>query len=161
MTVVDQIRNILRSREYDGDPEEDLRSYEAPNFETSAPKEAVERVRALKERIVALTKGSDHSYERTVRNVIKVEQNMENYEGEEVGGTTPEMEAERKEFLDKFLTNLNPAARKVIALRLEGKTLEQVGDAIGFTRERARQIEEETLSFFQKTRMFKDATRND
>ena len=36
-------------------------------------------------------------------------------------------------------------------------TLEEVGEKKGFTRERARQIQDGVLKFFLKTRMFKDA----
>ena len=157
LTLVDQIRNALRSREYSGDPEEDLRSYEAPNFEADSPREVAARVRSLKERIRTLGRNSDRSYEEMVRNVLKVEQDIEGYENEESSEITPEMEASSRDFLGKFLVNLKPDARNVISLLLEGKTLEEVGAKMGFTRERARQIKEETLGFFRKTRMYKDA----
>lgn len=157
LTLVDQIRNQLRAREYPGDPDADLRSYEAPDFEAASPREVAERVRNLKEKIRTLAKNSDRSYEEMVANVLKVEQNIEGYENEEVDEVTPEMEAAQSDFLRKFLDNLNPDARDVISLLLEGKTLEEVGAEMGFTRERARQIKEETLGFFQKTRMYKDA----
>ena len=62
------------------------------------------------------------------------------------------------QFIGHILDGLNPDARDVIALRLEGLTLEQVGEKKGFTRERARQIQDDTLKFFLKTRMFKDAS---
>ena len=157
LTLVDQIRNQLRAREYEGDPDVDLRNYEAPNFEASSPREAAERVRVLKEKIRTLAKNSDRSYEEMVANVLKVEQNIEGYENAEVDEISPEQEAAQRDFLGKFLKNLNPDARDVISLLLEGKTLEEVGAEMGFTRERARQIKEETLGFFQKTRMYKDA----
>jgi len=157
LTLVDQIRNQLRSREYNGDPEADLRSYEAPDFEAASPKEAASKVRLLKEKIRTLGKNSDRSYEEMVKNVLKVEQDIEGYENAEADEITPEMEAAQRDFLGKFLSNLNPDARDVMSLLLEGKTLEEVGGEMGFTRERARQIKEETLGFFRKTRMYKDA----
>jgi RNA polymerase sigma factor for flagellar operon FliA len=157
LTLVDQIRNALHAREYNGDPDVDLRNYEAPNFEAEAPKEAASRVRNLKEKIKTLAHNSDRTYEEMIANVLKVEQDIEGYENAEVDDITPEMEAAQKDFLGKFLENLNPDARNVISLLLEGKTLEEVGAEMGFTRERARQIKEETLGFFQKTRMYKDA----
>jgi len=157
LTLVDQIRNQLTSREYNGDPEEDLRNYEAPNFDAASPREVVQRVRDLKDKIRTLAKNSDRSYEEMVENVLKVERNIESHENEEITEVTPEQEAAQRDFLGKFLENLNPDARDVVSLLLEGKTLEEVGAEMGFTRERARQIKEETLSFFQKTRMFKDA----
>ena len=92
-----------------------------------------------------------------VTTVLKVEQDIDNHEHEESGEITPEMEAAQRDFLGKFLEALNPAARDVIHGLLEGKTLEEVGAEMGFTRERARQIKEETLCFFVKTRFFKDA----
>ena len=158
LTLVEQIRNSLSSREYAGDPEEDLLNYEAPNFDSSSPKEEAERVRVLKDKIRKLGGGSDSSYEKMVRKVLSAERNIENYETNDSEGITPEMEAAQRDFLEKFLTNLKPGAREVISLRLEGKTLDEVGEAMGFTRERARQIEDATLEFFHKTRMYKDAT---
>ena len=157
LTLVDQIRNTLRAREYDGDPEEDLRSYEAPNFEAASPKEATTRLRDLKEKIKTLGRNTDRSYEEMVKKVLDVEKNIEDYENVDEDEVTPEMEAAQRDFLGKFLSNLNPDAREVMSLLLEGRTLEEVGAEMGFTRERARQIKEETLGFFQKTRMFKDA----
>lgn len=157
LTLVDQIRNQLSSREYNGDPDEDLRNYEAPNFDAEAPKGVSRRVRDLKDKIRTLAKNSERSYEEMIENVLKVERNIESHENEEKTEVTPEQEAAQKDFLGKFLKNLNPDARDVVSLLLEGKTLEEVGAEMGFTRERARQIKEETLSFFQKTRMYKDA----
>ena len=157
LTLVDQIRNLLRSREYSGDPEQDLRRLDAPEFEEECPKEVAAHVRRLKEKICTIGKNSDRSYEAMIANVLRVEQDIEGYENAESDDVTPEQEAAQKDFLGKFLNNLNPDARDVISLLLEGKTLEEVGAEMGFTRERARQIKEETLGFFQKTRMFKDA----
>jgi RNA polymerase sigma factor (sigma-70 family) len=155
LTLVDQIRNTIRAREYDGDPDEDLRSYKAPNFETASPKEIVERVRILKEKVQTLANGADKSYEDMIKNVLKVEQDIEGHEREEIEEVTPEVEASQREFLGKFLSNLTPVARNVMSLRLQGLTLEEVGEEQGFTRERARQIEDATLVFFRKTRMYK------
>lgn len=160
LTLVDQIRNLLFSREYDGDPEKDLRNYEAPDFEAASPREAAKRVRSLKERIQTLARNSERSYTEMVENVLRVEQDIEDYENKETREVTPEQETAQKDFLGKFLNNLNPDARNVISLLLEGKTLEEVGAEMGFTRERARQIKEETLGFFRKTRMFKDAVED-
>jgi len=157
LTLVDQIRNQLSSREYNGDPERDLRSYEAPDFEAASPQAVAQRVRDLKDKIRTLAKNSDRSYEEMIENVLRVEQDIESYENQEADEITPEMEAAQRDFLGKFLENLNPDARDVISLLLEGKTLEEVGAEMGFTRERARQIKEETLGFFKKTRMYKDA----
>ncbi len=157
--LVDQVRKALLSIEYDGDPHEDLRNYEAPNFEASSPKETADHVRSLKDRILTLARNSEKSYEQMIENVLKIEQDIDNYENAELDEITPEMEASQRDFLSKFLGNLKPDAREVMSLLLEGRTLEEVGDEMGFTRERARQIKEETLGFFRKTRMFKDAVQ--
>lgn len=157
ISLVDQIRNQLESCDYDGDPDEDLRNYEATNFEVSAPQETIEKVRSLKERVKVLARNSDRTYEEMIQKVLRVEKNIESYENENIEDTTPEEEAAQRDFLGKFLTNLNPDAQKVISLLLGGKTLDDVGKEMGFTRERARQIKEETLRFFERTRMFKDA----
>jgi RNA polymerase sigma factor (sigma-70 family) len=160
LTLVEQLRNLINSREYNGNPDEDLRNYDAPNFEADAPKALVEHVRVLKEKIRTLARNSEKSYEDMIANVLRVERDIESYENAELTEVTPEQEAAQRDFLGKFLSNLNPDARNVMAKLLEGKTLEEVGQEMGFTRERARQIKEETLGFFQKTRMFKDAVES-
>ncbi len=157
IALVDQIRSVLNSREYAGDPEKDLRSFEAPDLDTGAPKELAQRVRSLKEKVRNLARNSERSYEEMVQNVLGIEQAIEDYENKEEDHVTPEQEATQRDFLGKFLSNLNPAARNVISLRLEGDTLDEVGEKMGFTRERARQIEEATLKFFRQTRMYVDA----
>lgn len=158
LTLVGQLRNLINSREYLGNPEEDLHNFEAPDFEASSPQELVEHVKVLKRRIQTLAENSKKTYEEMIKTVLKVEQDLEAHDNEEeIIEITPEQEAAQKEFLDKFLTNLNADARGVIERLLEGKTLEEVGKELGFTRERARQIKEETLRFFHKTRMFVDA----
>jgi RNA polymerase sigma factor (sigma-70 family) len=151
--LVVQIRNLLSSCEYSGDPEEDLLNYAAPAFEKDSPREVVARVRDLKQKISTLAKNSDRTYEE----MVLVEKDIEGYENEEAIEVTPEQEAAQRDFLSKFLTNLNPSARDVISLRLQGLTLEEVGGRKHLSRERIRQIEEETLDFFRKTRMFRDA----
>jgi len=157
LTLVEQLRNLINSREYTGNPDTDLRNFSAPNFEAASPKGLVEHVRVLKEKIQTLAKNSEKTYEEMITNVLRVEQEIEGHQNEEMAEVTPEMEASQRDFLTKFLTNLNPDARNVMSLLLGGKTLEEVGQEMGFTRERARQIKEETIGFFQKTRMFKDA----
>lgn len=157
LALVEQIRNQLTSREYNGNPEEDLRNYDAPAFDKASPQGTAQRVRDLKDKIRTLAKGFDRSYEDMIANVLRIEQNIESYENEEAVEVTPEQEAAQRDFLNKFLENLNPGARNVVSLLLEGKTLEETGEEMGFTRERARQIKEETLNFFHKTRMYRDA----
>lgn len=157
MALVDQIRNQLYAREYEGDPDADLKSYEAPSFEATAPHETIKRVRYLKEKVRNLAKYSDRTYEEMVANVLRAEQAIASYESQEADEITPEQEAAQRDFLNKFLTGLTPGARKVIRLRLEGKTLEEVGGEMGFTRERARQLEAGALKHLQETTMYKQS----
>lgn len=153
--LVDQIRNLISSREYTGNPEEDLRNYESPSIDKSFPRETSAKIRVLKDRIRKMA--DKKTYEQMIEHVISIEQEMENYENKGGADITPEQEVAQKDFLSKFLNNLAPDARDVMTLRLQGLTLEEVGNEKGFTRERARQIEEDTLKFFRKTRMYIDA----
>ena len=158
IALVSQIRNLVTAYEYRGDPEAALLNFEAPEFEAVAPNEFAEQVTRLKERVKNLAENSSKTYEQMVQNVLKVEQDIENFERETEFEVSPEDVAAQREFLEKMLDGLNPDARDVIALRLQGCTLEEVGEKKGFTRERARQIQEETMSFFAKTRMVKEAS---
>jgi len=158
IALVSQIRNLVSAYEYRGSAEEALLNFEAPEFEEVAPKEFAEQVTRLKERVRNLAENSDKTYEQMIQNVLKVERDIENFERETEYEVSPEEITAQREFLDKFLDGLNPDARDVIALLLQGNTLEQVGEKKGFTRERARQIKEETLRFFEKTRMSKEAS---
>jgi DNA-directed RNA polymerase sigma subunit (sigma70/sigma32) len=93
-----------------------------------------------------------------VLSVLKVERDIEGYEtGERAAAISPEGMAGDREFMQKFLDNLNPDARGVITKILEGKTLAEAGRELGFCRERARQIKEDTLRFLQNTPMYRDA----
>lgn len=157
ITLVNQTRVILNSYEYGGDPLVDLIELDAPGEDTDLPAEAVKDLRVAKDKIRRLAESADKTYEEMVIMVLKVERDIENYENQEEELCSPEEEVSQKEFLGKFLEGLNRDARDVIKLRLEGKTLEEAGKVMGFTRERARQIEEETIKFFRKTRMFNDA----
>ncbi len=157
IALVSQIRNLVNSYDYQGDPEAALLNFEAPEFEEVAPSEFSEQVTRLKGRIRNLAENSEKTYEQMVQNVLRVEQDIENFERETEFEVSPEEVASQREFLEKFLDGLNPDARDVISLLLQGNTLEQVGEKKGFTRERARQIKEETLRFFEKTRMSKEA----
>jgi len=158
IALVSQIRNLVGGYEYQGNSEEALLNFEAPEFDALAPTEFAEQVTRLKERVRNLAENSDKTYEQMILNVLKVERDIESFERETEFEVSPEDVTAQREFLEKFLDGLNPDARDVIALLLQGNTLEQVGEKKGFTRERARQIKEETLRFFEKTRMAKEAT---
>ncbi len=157
ITLVDQIRSALNSREYAGDVEKDLRNFDSPNLEAATSREVAGKVRSLKEKVRNLARNSERTYEQMVHNVLKIELALEDRENPEETYVTPEQEAAQRDFLGKFLSNLSAPAKGVISRRLEGRTLEAIGLEMGFSRERARQIEEETLAFFQKTRMYIDA----
>ncbi len=160
IALVTQIRNLINSYEYQGDPDVALLNFEVKGFEKSVPKEFAEQVRIFKNRIQKLAQNSKRSYEDMVQLVLKVEQDLEGLEHSINYEVSPEEITAQQEFLDKFLDALQPDARDVITLLLEGRTLEEVGEKKGFTRERARQIREETISFLEKTRMYRDANED-
>lgn len=157
MSLVEQARNLIRSHEHQRNREELLLNFETEKLGGDAPKAFEQQLRSLKERIRNLAQSSGRSYEAMVQSVLKVEEDIEDFERREEYEGTPEEVAAQREFLGKFLEGLNPDARDVIASLLQGKTLEEAGVEQGFTRERARQIKEGALSYFTKTRMYKDA----
>ena len=157
ITLVDRLRNLIDSYHYEGDSEEVVRKYRVQEFEEAVPAHLVEKVKQVKDRLLKIAEGSNRSYEAVVSRVLKVAEDISFYESDEEFEVSPEEVTSQREYLEKFLSFLNENARDVIDLRLQGLTLEEVGVEKGFTRERARQIEEDTLEFFRKTRMFKDA----
>jgi RNA polymerase sigma factor (sigma-70 family) len=50
----------------------------------------------------------------------------------------PENETEK--ILEEQYKNLTPRQREILEMRLKGKTLEEIGNKFGITRERVRQI---------------------
>jgi len=158
MSLVNQIRNLVNSVDYNGDPNTALLNFEDTRFAQAVPEEQVARIMKIKEKVANLASSSGRTYEEMVTNVLRVESEIENYENqEEVLEVSPEEVTEDREYLEKFLGALKPDAREVIISLMEGDTLEQAGARKGFTRERARQIKEETLNFFQRTKMYQDA----
>ena len=158
MSLIEQIKNLVAGYEYPGDIQEVLANYQHEGFEKHAPADYVRKVQNLKEKLLNLAKGFDKSYEEMVRSVLKIQENIESFEqGEEEFMSSPEEIAGKREYLDKVLGVLKDGARDVIVSLLSGDTLEQAGKKQGFTRERARQIQQETLEFLQRTRMYKDA----
>lgn len=159
MNLLEQIRNIVRSQEYAGDYEHAILNLDSPEFDAAIPGEVRERLHKVKEKMNNLAGNCDRTYEQMVETVTKVEYDISNYESEEeVYEISPEEVAGEREFLEKFLENLNPSARDVITKLLEGKTLEETGKEIGVTRERARQIKEATIDYFKRTPMYREAT---
>ena len=156
MSLIDQIKAQLDSTEVSSEAEDALRQFECPEFNKYAPKGVQEKVASLKGRLQRLASNSKRSYEEMVDVVLKVEDNIKSYEKEEEFEVSPEQLTESREFLNMFLNNLKPDARDVMAARLQGYTLEDVGKMKGFTRERARQIEQEAVAWLHGTRMFKE-----
>lgn len=159
INLTEQIRNIVRSQEYTGDYEEALINFECAEFEAVIPEASAKKLRTVKSKLQRLASNSDKTYETMIASVLKVERDIANYETEEANGVavSPEDIAGEREFMTKFLDNLNPSARGVIEKILEGKTLEESGKEMGFTRERARQIKEDTIKYFQRTPMYKES----
>lgn len=154
LLLMDQIRRAIDESGYAGDPDVALRAFEVAGF----PGEYQEKIQTLKTKMRNLGASSKKSYEEMVGEVLRVEDNIRGYEARDedlVEG--PEDEVIQREFFEKVLASLATDARNVILGRMAGKTLEEVGEEMGFTRERARQIEDGTLRFLQKTRMYKEA----
>lgn len=162
INLVEQIRNVVRSQEYTGDSNEALMNMECEEFEKSIPEASAKKLRNVKAKLQRLASNSDKTYETMIISVLKVEQDIANYENEAENGLSdsPEDIAGEREFMEKFLNNLNPNARGVIEKILEGKTLEESGKEMGFTRERARQIKEDTIKYFKRTPMYKESVED-
>jgi RNA polymerase sigma factor (sigma-70 family) len=162
INLVEQIRNVVRAQDFIGDANEGLLSFECEGFEKAIPEAAAKKLRSVKVKLQRLASNSDKTYETMVLAVLKVERDIANYETEEGSGfaNSPEEIAGEKEFMEKFLNNLNPNARGVIEKILEGKTLEESGKEMGFTRERARQIKEDTIKYFKRTPMYKESVED-
>ena len=159
MNLLNQIQSIAKAQQYQGDSMEAVLNLECPEFDEAVPPSVVKKLRNVKSKLQRLASNSDKTYETMVLSVLKVEQDISSYETEEGEGVaiSPEEIAGSREFMDKFLDNLNPNARGVIERLLEGKSLEEAGKEMGFTRERARQIKEDTLKYFKRTPMYKQS----
>jgi len=162
INLVEQVRNVIRAQSYTGNSEEVLLNFECEKFEKAIPETSAKKLRSVKTKLQRLADNSDKTYETMVLAVLKVERDIANYETEERSGLadSPEEIAGEKEFMEKFLNNLNPNARGVIEKILQGKTLEESGKEMGFTRERARQIKEDTLKYFKRTPMYKESVED-
>ena len=162
INLVEQIRNVVRSQEYTGDSNEALMNMECEEFEKAIPEASAKKLRNVKAKLQRLASNSDKTYETMIISVLKVEQDIANYENDAENGLSdsPEDIAGEREFMEKFLNNLNPNARGVIEKILEGKTLEESGKEMGFTRERARQIKEDTIKYFKRTPMYKESVED-
>ncbi len=162
INLVEQIRNVVRSQEYTGDSNDALMNMECEEFEKAIPEASAKKLRNVKAKLQRLASNSDKTYETMIISVLKVEQDIANYENEAENGLSdsPEDIAGEREFMEKFLNNLNPNARGVIEKILEGKTLEESGKEMGFTRERARQIKEDTIKYFKRTPMYKESVED-
>ncbi|KKM17232.1 hypothetical protein LCGC14_1677870 [marine sediment metagenome] len=156
MSLVDQIRGQINYVEIGTHAEEALLNFECPEFEKVAPSVVTNKMRSLKERVQNLAANSKRSYAGMVELVLKVEENIKNYEQEEEFEVSPEQITESREFLNKFLGNLKPDAADVVVGLLQGHTLAEVGEMKGFSRERARQIKEEAIDWLHGTRMYKE-----
>jgi len=160
ISLVEQIRALLASVEYTGNPEEELRSSsESEALIQLIPEEVLAKIRYLKARINSIAKNTDTTYEAVVNTVLKLEADAQSASfQEEASVESPEQYVADKEIIEKLFETLKPGAQEVLLRRLEGETLTEVGAEKGVTRERARQIQEETLSWFKGTRMYKQAT---
>lgn len=159
MNLVEQIRNIVRFEDYNGDTVAAIMRFDCPEFENAIAPARRKKLVGVKERLRNLALNSDKTYEAMVLAVIKVEQDIKSYESEEgaASHTSPEELACGREYMSKLLGNLNPRARDVITLLLEGRTLEEVGKEIDVSRERVRQIRDATIKHLVGTPMYQEA----
>jgi RNA polymerase sigma factor for flagellar operon FliA len=162
MNLVEQIRNIISAQSNVSDPQEALLNLECPNFDETVSQEVAHKLAKVKDKLKRLASNSEKTYEHMVMSVLKVERDIENYESEsDMEGSTPEDITGDREFMNKFLNNLQPTARGVMSKILEGKTLEEVGKEMDFTRERARQVRDATIKYFRQTPMYQEALEED
>jgi len=162
MELLGQIRATISNSNYRGNKQEALRHLVCEDFENTAAPEAVKKLGVVKGKMQRLAISSAKSYEDMVLTVLKVERDIESYEtpGSEVEPTPEEITADR-EYIEKFLDNLNPDAKAVITMVLEGKSLKEAGRERGFSRERARQIKEATMKYFRATPMYKESVEKE
>lgn len=164
MNLVEQIASSIRSHEYPGNPEEDLRSRRTSEaFVNRVPKELGERVESLKIRLENLARNTGRTYEQMVIQVLKIKEDLENYDDAEGEiDISPEEVATQKQWLETFLQSMKSDVRKILELRIHrGLSLEEIGEIRGITRERVRQIIEEAVGHFQKTRVYREAAEQD
>jgi RNA polymerase sigma factor (sigma-70 family) len=154
MALVNQLRTQITSVESSAHLDDILQNFKCLEFEESAPKEVSARISDLKRRFRNLADNTKRSYEEMMLVVLKIEDSIENYEQTEEFEVSPEQLAEGREFLHKLFGVLKPDAREVIASLLQGDTLREAGDKRGFTRERARQLKEETVNWLQDMRAY-------
>jgi RNA polymerase sigma factor (sigma-70 family) len=158
ISLVDQIRTLVYSVDLIGEPEDALLNYQSEAFEKIAPEAAVLKAALLKGRVQNLAANSNRSYTEMVELVLRVEEDIQSYEAQEEYEISPEQLTGGREFLEKYLNNLQPAARDVIAMLLRGNTLVEIGIEKKLSRERIRQIKDKALEHLQGTRMYKDIT---
>ena len=160
VNLVGQMRALVENTTFDGDVEAVLLDFEPNGLEGCLPKDTVEKMRKVEERIITMAEGLDKSYKDLVSRVLEVERNIEDFESsqEDVDESVEEAIG-NKEFLEKVLSNLNPVARTVLTDRLHGDTLDDVGEKLELTRERIRQIEAETLNYIRRTRIGQEASK--
>jgi RNA polymerase sigma factor (sigma-70 family) len=158
MNLVDQIRNIVKFEDYTGDTVAAITHFDCPEFENFVAPSRRKKLMGVKGRLRNLALNSDKTYEDMVRAVIKVEQDMKDYESEEgtTSHTSPEELAGEREYMRKLLGNLNPRAKDVVTLLLGGRTLEEVGKEMNLTRERVRQIRDLTIQHLKGTPMYQE-----
>lgn len=161
LNLLEQLRNIVNSQEFPKETESLIHVYECPELEEGLSTESKKKLQKVKGKIQNLAVNCDRTYEEMVNLICKVEYDLNHISlgEEEMYEMSPEEEAGDQEFMNKFLNNLNPSARKVITKLLEGKTLEETGKEIGLTKERARQIKESTLEYLHKTPLYRQSVK--
>ncbi len=158
MNLLEQIRNIIEGASYLGDSRKALLEYHCEEFDDAVSATTAKKLNTVKSKLQRLANGSNKTYEEMALTVLGVEENIRSYENEGVHtDVSPEDLTADREYLEQFLGNLRPGARTVLTALLNGNTLEQAGNEISVSRERARQIGEKAVEHLLRTPMYRDA----
>lgn len=153
-----QVRKAVEDSGFSGDVNAVLMEWENGDFEEWATEDVREKVKEKKLKIKNLAKSINKNYPATVESIMEAERKIEQYEQELIEEIySPEDIAANREFLQSLLASLQPETRDIINMSLEGKTLEEIGEAKGKTRQRIQQIRTKFLEVLQNTRMFRSS----
>ncbi len=98
ITLVERLRGLISTIQYDGDSEEVLRNFYTPEFDEAVPPYLSERIAEVKGRLLNLAEGSNKTYEAVIRGVLKVGDDIQSYENEEDFDVSPEEVAAQREY---------------------------------------------------------------
>lgn len=158
--LVSQVRHLIESTNFEGDVEDLIVNLDPAKLDDKFPVDVVKKIARAKERLDSVAESLKQDYPQLAARVLEIERSIENYETSQEGiDYSTEEFIGNKDFMDKVFSNLGPVARRILAGRLQGEKLETIGEAMGITRERVRQIEAETIEYIRKTRIGQEVSR--